>query len=89
MIREDTCRGLLSLLEQLKNVLTIVNRFKTEERARQYHVTYNAISYIVDISEYLRRTSFSFEIIAVLIEAIRAMEENLILSDVKYLDRRT
>lgn len=87
--REDTCRGLLALLEQLRSVLTTVNAMKTEERARHYHITYNAISYILDISEYLRKTNFSFEIIAILAEAIKAMEENVILCDVKYLDRRT
>ena len=62
---------------------------KVEERARQYHVAYNAINYILDISEYLRKTNFSFEIISVLAEGVRSMEQNLILNDVKYLDKRT
>jgi hypothetical protein len=40
----------LALLEQLKSVLTTINGKKVEERARQYHVAYNAINYIIDIS---------------------------------------
>jgi len=62
---------------------------KVEERAKQYHVTYNAINYILDISEHIRKTNFSFEIISIYLEAIKSMEENLILNDVKYLDKRT
>ena len=52
-------------------------------------MAYNAINYIVDISEYLRKTNFSFEILSALAEGIRTMEDNLILNDVKYLDKRT
>jgi tetratricopeptide (TPR) repeat protein len=87
--REDTCRGLLALLEQLRQVLAALNALKAEERARHYHVAYNAVTYILDVGEHLRRTNFSFELLPLLAEAVRAMEENLILSDVKYLDKRT
>jgi hypothetical protein len=60
-----------------------------EDRAKNYHVAYNAINYILDISDHLRRTSFAFEASLVLVEAIKAMEGNLVLQDVKYLDKRT
>jgi len=65
--REDTCRGLLNLLEQLKAILNSVNSMNVEDRAKNYHVTYNAINYILDISENLRRTNFAFDASQVLV----------------------
>lgn len=80
---------MIALLEQIKNVLKEVNAFSVEERARNYFITYNAVNYILEISEHLRRTNFSFEASLILAEAIKSMEGNIILQDVKYLDKVT
>jgi hypothetical protein len=66
-----------------------VNSWKVEERAKNYHVTYNAVNYILDISEHLRKTNFSFEASLILAEAIKSMDGNIILQDVKFLDKIT
>jgi hypothetical protein len=71
--REDTCKGLIALLEQIKNVLKEVNAFSVEDRAKNYFITYNAVNYILDISEHLRRTNFSFETSLILAETIKSM----------------
>lgn len=80
---------MIALLEQIKNVLKEVNAFSVEERAKNYFITYNAVNYILEISEHLRRTNFSFETTLILAEAIKSMEGNIILQDVKYLDKVT
>jgi hypothetical protein len=80
---------MIALLEQIKNVLKEVNGFSVEERAKNYFITYNAVNYILEISGHLRRTNFSFEASLILAEAIKSMEGNIILQDVKYLDKVT
>ena len=60
-----------------------------EERARQYHNAFNGLNYLLELSESLRKTNFSFEVLPILAEGVKTMEENLILNDVKYLDKRS
>ena len=79
----------MAQLEEVRKVMDEVNQLGTEDRAKHYHVVYNAVTYIQDIAQHLRRSAFAFESTQVIMEAIKSMEGNLILQDVKYLDRRT
>lgn len=60
-----------------------------EDRAKNYHVVYNAVTYITEIASVIRKSNYAFESIQFLLDAIVAMESNLILQYYKYSDKRT
>lgn len=61
--REDSARGLLSFIADIKAILTEVNRMSVEERAKYFNITYNAVVYVSDIASLLRKSNYSFETI--------------------------
>lgn len=44
-----------------------------EERTKCFNLTYNAVSYISDISALLRKSNYSFEAIKDLLDCVMAM----------------
>jgi hypothetical protein len=87
--RKDSIHGVFSLIEDIKTIITMLNQLSVEERATHFNVTYNAVVYISDMAALLRKSSYSFETIKALIDCILAMENNIVLQDAKYLDKRT
>jgi hypothetical protein len=87
--RHDTCKGLLHLLSRINEILLHTNSLGVEERAKVFNITYNAVTYSSDVASIIRKSNYSFEVIKPLRNCIYALENNLILQDVKYLDKRT
>ena len=61
VLREDSARGLLSLMSDIKAILSSVNRLPIDQRANQFNITYNAVVYISDIASLLRKSNYSFQ----------------------------
>lgn len=59
--REDSARGLLSLMGDIKAILSSVSRMSMEERAKHFNLTYNAVVYMSDIASLLRKSNYSFQ----------------------------
>ena len=89
IMRQDSAKGLLSLIHDIQKIISEVNDLPVDERTKFFNITYNAIVYIIDIASFLRRSNYSFEVVKEILDAILAMEANIILQDVKYLDLRT
>jgi hypothetical protein len=47
--RQDTAKGLLNLLNLLKDTLILLNLGTFDEKLKTYYLTYNATIYIMDI----------------------------------------
>lgn len=87
--RQDSAKALVDLILDIKAILANVNQMSIEDRAKHFNLTYNAVVYISDIASLLRKSNYSFETIKHLTDCALAMEANIILQDVKYLDKRT
>lgn len=61
VLREDSAKGLLSLIRDIRTILASVNRLSIEERAKHFNLTYNALVYISDIASLLRKSNYCFE----------------------------
>lgn len=87
--RVDTCMAIKSVLMDIQKVLEDINLLPVNERLENYFHTYNGVLFVLDITQALKSTEFSFEAIDSLLIAIISLEGNLILQDAKYLDMRT
>lgn len=86
--RKDTAKALKSLLDMLKKVLAQLNLGSFDEKVKNYHLTYNATIYMMDICSFLRRSVYSALCIDYLAYCIVSLEGNIILTSVKYTEWR-
>jgi hypothetical protein len=86
--RRDTAKALLSLLDSLEELLLQLNLGKFNDKVKNYYLTYNATVYLYDLTRALRRSVFGLRSVRYLAQAIVALEGNIILLSVKYLEWR-
>lgn len=58
--REDSAKGLLSLVADIKTILAMVNQMSIEERTKYFNITYNAVVYVSDIVALVKKSNFCF-----------------------------
>jgi hypothetical protein len=58
--REDTCAGMKTILTDLKWILDNHNASTVQQRIDNYHLTYNAIIYTLDVCRLLRKSEYRF-----------------------------
>jgi hypothetical protein len=86
--RADTAKGLVSILQKLRDALDMMNHGTSKDKEQNFFLTYNGTIYIHDICERLRGAVYSTLTIEFVAFCITCLESNLVLFGVKYLDWR-
>ena len=89
VLRKDTAKGLVRILNELKEALNHMNHGSMRDKEANFHLVYNGTLYIYDICQYLRTSIYNYLAIDFLAFSILSMECHLNLITWKYLDWRT
>jgi len=88
MKRKDTVEVIIDLLGRIKAIGNEINQQTEEIRERLYYLTFNATVMIFKICTQLRKAGFPKQTIIFMAFNILCLDNNLILTTVKYLDWR-
>lgn len=88
LARKDTVEVAVDILNRIKAIGSEINRMTEATRERLYYLTYNATIMCFRICQKLRQAGFAKEATLFLAFNVLSLDNNLILTTVKYLDWR-
>lgn len=86
--RKDTVEVVLDVMKRVKDAASEINKQSEETREKLYYLIYNATIIIFNACHKLRKSNFSREATHFLAFNVLCLDNNLILTTVKYLDWR-
>jgi hypothetical protein len=88
MKRKDTVEVMVHIMSRIKKASESLNKQPEEERERMYYLIYNATILTFRVCSTLRKSGFAKEATHYLAFNVLCLDNNLILTTVKYLDWR-
>lgn len=86
--RKDTIEVCMDILNRIKDIASEINEMTEQTREKFYYLTYNATIMIFRICQKMRIAGYAKEATQFLAFNVLCLDNNLILTTVKYLDWR-